>query len=167
MQVPDADAAALLAAAAKRIFAVMVLILCYSLCSSMLLILNKVCSTTPTLHTRHVPSVFSGAKFFEKEYSQSSKNTKMLASGVAACPQVAVTYVPAPSFILALQLLSCAVFVRTLSAAGAVEAEPLTLAKARPFAVIVFGFIGTLYSNITSLKARASRFWATLECLRL
>lgn len=46
MQVPDADAAALLAAAAKRIFAVMVLILCYSLCSSMLLILNKVCSTT-------------------------------------------------------------------------------------------------------------------------
>ena len=63
---------------------------------------------------------------------------------------------PAPSFILALQLLSCAVFVRTLSAAGAVEAEPLTLAKARPFAVIVFGFIGTLYSNITSLKARAS-----------
>lgn len=63
---------------------------------------------------------------------------------------------PAPSFILALQLLSCAVFVRTLSAAGAVEAEPLTLAKARPFAVIVFGFIGTLYSNITSLKARAA-----------
>ena len=46
MQMPDADAAALLAAAAKRIFAVMVLILCYSLCSSMLLILNKVCSTT-------------------------------------------------------------------------------------------------------------------------
>ena len=63
---------------------------------------------------------------------------------------------PAPSFILALQLLSCAVFVRTLSAAGAVEAEPLTVAKARPFAVIVFGFIGTLYSNITSLKARAA-----------
>ncbi|KAK9834889.1 hypothetical protein WJX81_006759 [Elliptochloris bilobata] len=93
-------------AAAKRIFAVTVLVLCYSLCSSMLLILNK----------------------------------------------VAVTYVPAPSFILALQLLSCAAFVRTLSAVGAVEAEPLTLHKARPFAVIVLGFIGTLYANITSLK---------------
>ena len=77
------------------------------------------------------------------------------ASCTRCISQVAVTYVPAPSFILALQLLSCAVFVRTLSAAGAVEAEPLTLAKARPFAVIVFGFIGTLYSNITSLKARA------------
>ena len=41
----DTDAAGLLAAAAKRIFAVLVLILCYSLCSSMLLILNKVCTT--------------------------------------------------------------------------------------------------------------------------
>jgi len=60
--------------------------------------------------------------------------------------------VPAPSFILALQLLSCAGFVRTLSAAGVVDAEPITLRKARPFAVIVFGFIGTLYSNITALK---------------
>lgn len=59
---------------------------------------------------------------------------------------------PAPSFILALQLLSCAGFVRTLSAAGVVDAEPITLRKARPFAVIVFGFIGTLYSNITALK---------------
>lgn len=67
---------------------------------------------------------------------------------------MAVTYVPAPSFILAMQLLSTAGFVRTMSATGAVEAEPLCLRKARPFAIIVFGFIGTLYSNITSLKVR-------------
>ena len=66
--------------------------------------------------------------------------------------QVAVTYIPAPSFILTLQLLSSAGFVKTLAATGTVEAEPLSLAKARPFAIIVFGFIGTLYSNITSLK---------------
>ncbi len=52
MQVHDTHAAALSAAAAKRIFAVMVLILCYSLCSSMLLILNKVRSTGRASHEK-------------------------------------------------------------------------------------------------------------------
>lgn len=85
---------------------VTVLIGCYSLCSSMLLILNK----------------------------------------------VAVTYVPAPSFILACQLGSCALFVKTMAIFGAVEAEPLQYEKAKKFALIVFGFIGTLFASVTSLK---------------
>ena len=66
--------------------------------------------------------------------------------------KVAVTYVPAPSFILACQLGSCALFVRTLAAAGAVECEPLQTEKAKKFALIVFGFIGTLFASVTSLK---------------
>ena len=79
---------------------------CYSLCSSMLLILNK----------------------------------------------VAVTYIPAPSFILTCQLASTALFVKGMASAGAVEAEPLSWGKSKKFALIVFGFIGTLFSSVTSLK---------------
>ena len=79
---------------------------CYSLCSSMLLILNK----------------------------------------------VAVTYLPAPSFILLCQLASCALFVKGLAIGRIVEAEELQWGKAQKFALIVFGFIGTLFSSVTSLR---------------
>ena len=81
---------------------------CYSLCSSMLLILNK----------------------------------------------VAVTYIPAPSFILTCQLASTALFVKGMATSGVVEAEPLSWGKSKKFALIVFGFIGTLFSSVTSLKVR-------------
>ena len=82
------------------------LIVAYSVCSSMLLILNK----------------------------------------------VAVTYLPAPSFILLAQLASCALFIRGLASAGVVECEKLEKAKAKKFALIVFGFIGTLFANVSTLK---------------
>eukprot|EP00884_Botryococcus_braunii_P013739 jgi/Botrbrau1/22366/Bobra.0002s0043.1 len=82
------------------------LIVAYSVCSSMLLILNK----------------------------------------------VAVTYIPAPSFILFCQLASCAVFVKAMSLARLVECEPLEYEKSKKFALIVFGFIGTLFANVTALK---------------
>lgn len=39
-----------------------------------------------------------------------------------------------------------------LAAAGQVECEALQWTKCQKFALIVFGFIGTLYSNVTSLK---------------
>lgn len=89
---------------------VVTLIACYSLCSSMLLILNK----------------------------------------------VAVTYVPAPSFILFCQLGSCALFVKGLATVGTVEAETLKWDKCKKFALIVFGFIGTLFASVTSLRVRLS-----------
>ena len=85
---------------------VVTLTACYSLCSSMLLILNK----------------------------------------------VAVTYIPAPSFILVCQLASCAAFVKTMAATGSVEAEPLAWDKSQKFALIVSGFIGTLFASIKSLQ---------------
>jgi solute carrier family 35 len=82
------------------------LIVAYSMCSSMLLILNK----------------------------------------------VAVTAVPAPAFILLAQVASSAAFVKGLAAGGVVSCEPLEPAKARAFALIVFGFIGTLFANVSALK---------------
>lgn len=45
--------------------------------------------------------------------------------------------------------------VQVLAAFGQVECEGLQWAKAQKFALIVLGFIGTLYSNVTSLKVRA------------
>ncbi|BDA41519.1 GDP-fucose transporter 1 [Coccomyxa sp. Obi] len=85
---------------------VAVLVVSYSLCSSMLLILNK----------------------------------------------VAVTYIPAPSFILFCQLASCAAYVKFSAMAGFIEAEGLEWGKSKKFALIVAGFIGTLFSNVTSLR---------------
>ena len=66
-----------------------------------------------------------------------------------------MTYIPAPSFILFCQLASCALFVKLSAIAGVVDAEPLEWEKAKKFALIVFGFIGTLFSNVTSLRVTA------------
>ena len=66
--------------------------------------------------------------------------------------KLAIAAVPAPSFILLCQLSSCALFIRVLAAAGVVECERLRPAKARQFAVIVGGFIATLYANVTALS---------------
>ncbi|CAL5222546.1 g4924 [Coccomyxa viridis] len=90
----------------SKVMLVTFLVVAYSLCSSMLLILNK----------------------------------------------VAVTYIPAPSFILFCQLASCALYVKLSAVAGVVDAEPLEWEKSKKFALIVFGFIGTLFSNVTSLR---------------
>ena len=69
--------------------------------------------------------------------------------------QVAVTYIPAPSFILFCQLSSCAAYVKLSAMAGFIEAEGLEWGKSKKFALIVFGFIGTLFSNVTSLRVCA------------
>ena len=67
---------------------------------------------------------------------------------------MAVTYIPAPSFILFCQLSSCAAYVKMSAMAGFIEAEGLEWGKSKKFALIVFGFIGTLFSNVTSLRVR-------------
>ena len=63
-----------------------------------------------------------------------------------------MTYIPAPSFILFCQLASCALYVKISAVAGVLEAEPLEWEKSKKFALIVFGFIGTLFANVTSLR---------------
>ena len=66
--------------------------------------------------------------------------------------QVTVTYIHAPSFILLCQLASCALCVKVAAVAGMVDAEPLEWEKSKKFAFIVFGFIGTLFANVTALR---------------
>jgi hypothetical protein len=39
-----------------------------------------------------------------------------------------------------------------MAVGGVVEAEPLSWNKSKKFALIVFGFIGTLFASVTSLK---------------
>ena len=72
----------------------------------------------------------------------------------ASTAQVAVTLVPAPSFILFAQLASSAAFVQALAAAGQVECERLAPGKARRFALIVLArpMIG-LHCAIAALQA--------------
>lgn len=66
--------------------------------------------------------------------------------------KLAIAAIPAPSFILLCQLSSCALFIKGLAAAGIVECEPLSTTKSKQFAVIVAGFIATLYANVTALS---------------
>lgn len=116
---------------------VAVLVVSYSLCSSMLLILNKVRAKAVLAHRLAAIDACS-----------------CIPPELTSLPalQVAVTYIPAPSFILFCQLASCAAYVKLSAMAGFLEAEGLEWEKSKKFALIVFGFIGTLFSNVTSLR---------------
>ena len=76
-----------------------------------------------------------------------------------------MTYIPAPSFILFCQLASCALYVKLSAVAGVVDAEPLEWEKSKKFALIVFGFIGTLFANVTSLRVKAKHRCTTQAAL--
>ena len=86
-----------------------------------------------------------------------------------------MTYIPCPSFILFCQLSSCALYVKLSAVAGVVDAEPLEWEKSKKFALIVFGFIGTLFSNVTSLRVSqillhnpvCTQFQHAMPCLTL
>jgi hypothetical protein len=195
-----------------RLLYVVSLIGCYSLCSSMLLILNKVRPRTrsvppssgcwsfphPLLAAVLAPGLTGkssactrcrqqnactkdgpAAKFSRTQQAcaatskrggcdsrpppspcvagcgEPTKRPRLHPSPRGSAAQVAVTLVPAPSFILFAQLATSAAFVQALAAAGQVECERLAPGKARRFALIVLGFIGALYSNVTALRARA------------
>lgn len=62
--------------------------------------------------------------------------------------KLAVHNVKAPVFILMCQLLFAAISVKGSAVAGFVEAEKLQCSLIKPFILIVFGFLGTLYANI-------------------
>ena len=69
-------------------------------------------------------------------------------------PQVCITYIPAPSFILFCQLLASAVIVWALSAAGVVTTERLSLDSAKKYSAVVIIFAGFLYCNFKALQVR-------------
>jgi hypothetical protein len=62
--------------------------------------------------------------------------------------KLAVHYVKAPVFILMCQLLFAAISVKGSAVAGFLEAEKLQWSLIKPFILIIFGFLGTLYANI-------------------
>eukprot|EP00879_Flechtneria_rotunda_P005403 GHRR01005694.1.p1 GENE.GHRR01005694.1~~GHRR01005694.1.p1 ORF type:complete len:363 (+),score=47.19 GHRR01005694.1:572-1660(+) len=65
--------------------------------------------------------------------------------------KVAVHTVPAPVFILVIQLLFAASTVKSLNLCGIVETENLQWSLVKPFLLIVAGFLGTLFANIKVL----------------
>jgi GDP-mannose transporter len=66
--------------------------------------------------------------------------------------KLAVHNVKAPVFILMMQLLFAAGVVKGSAVAGVVEAEKLQWTLVKPFILIIFGFLGTLYANIQVLS---------------
>ena len=66
--------------------------------------------------------------------------------------KLAITFLPAPSFVLLAQLIFAALAIRGMSRAGIVDADELEVCKARPFFLVAFAFVGALYTNVKTLQ---------------
>eukprot|EP00192_Tetraselmis_astigmatica_P013380 CAMPEP_0117674594 /NCGR_PEP_ID=MMETSP0804-20121206/15126_1 /TAXON_ID=1074897 /ORGANISM="Tetraselmis astigmatica, Strain CCMP880" /LENGTH=332 /DNA_ID=CAMNT_0005483483 /DNA_START=131 /DNA_END=1129 /DNA_ORIENTATION=- len=66
--------------------------------------------------------------------------------------KVAVTYVPAPGFVLLCQLASAAVAVFIAASAGVVESTPLEWEKVKAFMLVVVAFVGAVFTNMKTLQ---------------
>ena len=73
-------------------------------------------------------------------------------ASLLVCNKVAVTYLPAPSFVLLCQLVATAVAVRTAAALGHIELEPITWALVSKFVVVPLAFVGAIFTNIKTLQ---------------
>eukprot|EP00878_Enallax_costatus_P044295 GHUV01052761.1.p1 GENE.GHUV01052761.1~~GHUV01052761.1.p1 ORF type:complete len:131 (+),score=16.67 GHUV01052761.1:452-844(+) len=89
-------------------------------------------------------------------WSQTAQNHKiplilayygLCSSTLIVINKVAVHTLEAPVFILISQLLFSAFVVKALSIFGVLEAEGLQWQLAKPFVLIVAGFLGTLYGE--------------------
>merc|ERR1719197_2120537 len=66
--------------------------------------------------------------------------------------KLAITVLPLPHTLLALQLLAAGGGVRLASLTGQIEVEELKLEKIRAFGVTPFAFLATLFFNIKILQ---------------
>ena len=66
--------------------------------------------------------------------------------------KLAITFVPAPSFVLFIQLLFAAVTIRGMSLMGVIDADPLDFSKGKPFILVSMAFLGALYTNVKTLQ---------------
>jgi len=66
--------------------------------------------------------------------------------------KLAVTFLPAPSVVLFAQLLTSAVAVKAMSAAGIVDADNLIWEKVKPFILVACAFLAALYTNVRTLQ---------------
>ena len=66
--------------------------------------------------------------------------------------KLAVTFLPAPSVLLTLQLAFSGFAIAGLTSVGVLDADPLTWDKAKPFVWVSLGFLGALYANVKTLQ---------------
>ena len=66
--------------------------------------------------------------------------------------KLCITYLPAPTVVLFLQLSFTAVAIRAMTHYGIVDADPLDMEKAKPFVIVALAFLGALYTNVKTLQ---------------
>ena len=66
--------------------------------------------------------------------------------------KLAVHFLPAPGTVLVFQLLTTAAAVVMSSQMGVISAEPLEWSKIKPFLLVVFAFLGAVFTNLKVLQ---------------
>jgi len=98
----------------------------------------------------------------ESSAAAASRNNVQVALAIAAYAtasslmlivnKLAVHFLPAPGTVLTFQLFTTAATVWMSSQAGIISAEPLEWAKLKPFLLVVFAFLGAVFTNLKVLQ---------------
>ena len=78
--------------------------------------------------------------------------------------KLCITYLPAPTVVLFLQLSFTAVAIRTMTHSGIVDADPLDMEKAEPFVLVALAFLGALYTNVKTLQYANVETFIVFRC---
>lgn len=78
--------------------------------------------------------------------------------------KLCITYLPAPTMVLFLQLSFTALAIRTMTHAGIVDADPLDVEKAKPFVLVALAFLGALYTNVKTLQYANVETFIVFRC---
>lgn len=73
-------------------------------------------------------------------------------ASLLVCNKLAVTYLPAPSFVLLCQLVATALAVKVAQAAGKIEMEPISWTLVSRFAIVPLAFVCAIFTNIKTLQ---------------
>ncbi len=129
-----------------NIVKMVMLIVCYSICSSMLLIINKVSTLVCMDNMEHMIN----------NHTHTCNN-----------PQVAVKYIPAASTILLAQFASCSAFIYILKRGKVLnDVDDLEMEKSKKFMPLVLAFVAILFCNMKALQVchyRCGRLWCVQQ----
>ena len=78
--------------------------------------------------------------------------------------KLCITYLPAPTVVLFLQLSFTAVAIRAMTHYGIVDADPLDVEKAKPFVLVALAFLGALYTNVKTLQYANVETFIVFRC---
>ena len=78
--------------------------------------------------------------------------------------KLCITYLPAPTMVLFLQLSFTALAIRAMTHAGIVDADPLDVEKAKPFVLVALAFLGALYTNVKTLQYANVETFIVFRC---